>query len=149
MSAAACDEAESDGAGRFSGKCTATFNSIFNGLSIQVCTQAQTHLLTKVCPFSIKQHSLMCVLSMPSTGFCARSAPAAQEYVVSETVSAESHHAVREPLLKLNIPSPSPMTSLHCCPNALRLFSTSKPCLSQSQWHAADPDPSTQFCISI
>lgn len=37
-SVAACKEAESETAGRFKGKCTASFTSIFNGLSIQVCS---------------------------------------------------------------------------------------------------------------
>ncbi|KAL3162239.1 hypothetical protein ABBQ32_009938 [Trebouxia sp. C0010 RCD-2024] len=47
-SVAACKEAESETAGRFKGKCTASFTSIFNGLSIQL---TQSHLLSFVAAY--------------------------------------------------------------------------------------------------
>lgn len=65
ISAAACKEAEYEKAGRFNGKCMATFTSIFNGLSIQVCSAGHQPLHpTAYCSGSA------CALScMPSMTF--------------------------------------------------------------------------------
>ena len=70
VSAAACKEAEADDSGRFNGKCTAVFTSVFYGLSIQVCTTAQEFLLMKKYQVSIQQYCLhfICMLSMTCTG---------------------------------------------------------------------------------
>lgn len=65
VSAAACKEAESEAAGRFKGKCTATFTSVFNGLSIQVCSALHQPLVHQ--SMSLRGRHMLCVPSMACT----------------------------------------------------------------------------------